>query len=230
MTFPFPNIPIALGVPPLLRSPLAPIIEFALMVADTIILLGGSVYAPQWGVFQAGFPVITADSVISMEYKQDWALATYPVEQGAFESYDKVSQPFDTRVRFSMGGSLFDRQQFLESIEAIAGTLDLYDVLTPERLYRSVNITHYDYKRTARNGVGLLQVDIHLTEVRVTAAPAFSNTQSATGNDEKNNGPITGTEAKPPVERKKSTLKVLSNSGTPAQSTAAWTAGGEGRP
>src|SRR5215469_5882183 len=38
------------------------------------------------------FPV--AASFVDVEYKQDWPISDYPVEQGGFQSYDKVRLPF----------------------------------------------------------------------------------------------------------------------------------------
>lgn len=135
--------------------------------------------APEWGIFdQNGNVVVTFDNVISVEYKQEHSVSDYPLEEGAFESYDKVQVPFDARVRFSSGGSFSNRQALIESVQAIAGDLELYDVVTPEATYTSVNIVHQDYSRTAQNGAGLITLDVWLTEIRVTADPALSNSSA----------------------------------------------------
>lgn len=138
--------------------------------------------SPEWGVFNRnGKSVITADNVVSFEYKQEWTLSDYPIEKGGFESYDKVQTPFDARVRFGAGGSLSNRKKLLDSIAAIAGDLKLYDVITPEKSYTSVNIMHYDLARTAQNGAGFIIVDVWLMEVRVDADIDFSSTQQPSG-------------------------------------------------
>lgn len=169
-----PNVP---GVPPL-TSYLSAVP--VLLVSDAIQFLA-SLFAPQWGIFLDGVPVVLADSVIDFSYKQEWTISDYPVEQGGFLSYDKVSTPYDVRIRFSTGGSEADRQDFLDSIAAVAGSLQLFDVVTPEEIYTNANIFHYDYRRTSQNGVGLIVVDIWLVEIRTTATAAFSNTQSPSG-------------------------------------------------
>lgn len=134
---------------------------------------------PQWGIFKDGKSVIKADNVLSFEYKRDWTISDYPIEEGGFESYDKVQLPFDARVRFSAGGSLDTRQALIDSIEAIAGDLLLYDVVTPEKTYQSVNVVHYDLHRKSDDGVGLLKIDVYLEEVRNTAQAAFSTAAAA---------------------------------------------------
>lgn len=116
-------------------------------------------------------------SVIEFAFKKDWTVSDYPQEQGAFQSYDKVELPFDVRMRIAAGGSASNLRDLLDRAEAASKTLDLYDVVTPEKTYRSCNITRYDYRRTATNGVGLIVVDFGLVEVRVTATAEFSFTQ-----------------------------------------------------
>jgi len=131
---------------------------------------------PEWGIFLSSRSVVEADNVIGFDYRKDWTISDYPVEEGAFQSYDKVELPFDARVRFSCGGSLETRTAFLKSIQDIAGDLELYDVVTPTKTYQSCNITHVDYRQTAQNGVGLMVVEVYLQEIRATATATFSQT------------------------------------------------------
>src|ERR1700733_1279931 len=112
----------------------------------------------QWGIFQGGAPVVTCDSVQDMSFRQEWAISDFATEEGAFQSFDKVFLPFDVRVRFN-AGSASQRQAMLSSIAAIAGTTNLYDVVTPDAVYNHVTISHEDYHRPARQGLGLLSVD-----------------------------------------------------------------------
>lgn len=173
----FPNVPFAPGVPPLLRDTQAVFSKVVLMVSDAITILN-MFLPPQWGLFKDGFPVVAADNVLSFDFRNDFSISTYPQEEGSFQSYNKVSNPFDVRLRFSIGGSESDRRSLLRSIAAIAGSLDLFDAVCPERIYPSVNVTHYDYRRTATNGLGLLVIDVWCTQVRVTGGAAFSNKDS----------------------------------------------------
>lgn len=192
MTIVFPNVPDVLGVPALPRDPLAVASSVVLMTADTLISYGAGL-TPAWGLYLNGLPMIMCDTVTMMEYKRDWAIADYPVEEGSFASYDKVNIPFTSRVQFAAGGSAINRQALLDSIAAIAGDLKLYDVVTPEVIYPSVNVQRYNYQRTATNGVGLLLVDVYLVEVRVTATTTSTGTasnSSASSLNASNNGNV----------------------------------------
>jgi hypothetical protein len=172
----YPNVPIAPGVPPIPRDPLAVALNVALLTADAFGLLFGN-GSNQWGLFQNGSAVILADNVTALDFRKDWIIASYPVQRGAFESYDKVQTPFEMRLRFTTGGTVAERQAFLNSIFNIAGTTNLYDVYMPEASFSSVCIKHVDFDRTAQS-VGLLAVDVWVEQVVQAAVPSFSNTAS----------------------------------------------------
>jgi hypothetical protein len=165
--------------------------QATLMVADGFISSFG---AEQWGLYLNGVPIIIADNVVSLEYRQDWRLSTYPQEQGAFATYNKVATPFEAKLRFSTGGSKSDRQNFIDSIAAVAGDTNLYDVVTPEAVYPSCNIVHYDYKRAAESA-GLIAVDVWVEQVVIAGAATFSNTKNPSNAAQTQNGLVQGQNA-----------------------------------
>lgn len=200
-----PDVPRVLGVPPLTSFAAAPL---ALLVADAVRSIAGALQ-PRWGIYLDGEPVIASSvssllgfgslasaldslgdlvgagrisnqfSMVDFEYKQDASISDYPVEQGSFLSYNKVQSPYAVRARVAAGGSESNRQALIDAAQAAANTLDLYDVVTPEAVYRSCNVDHIDYKRSSTRA-GLIVMDIWLTEVRVTATAAFSTTKQPT--------------------------------------------------
>lgn len=173
----FPNVPFAPGVPSLPRDPLALVSTLVLLTADLVSALAGIPF-PRWGLYLAGMPALDADSVLSFDYKQSWQVSTYPVEQGAFESYDKVETPFDVKFRYVSGGSEARRQALIDSIDAIADDLTLYDAITPEKTYSNVCISHYDYRRHAAAGLGMIVLDVWCTEIRINTQTDFASVQS----------------------------------------------------
>lgn len=175
-----PNVP---GVPSVEFASLTNVLT--LLTQDVVGLFFGSPSAP-WGIYQGGGAVVSAESAIAFDYQQQWSLSDYPVEQGGFESYNKVAVPFSTVFRFASS----DRSGMLSSIAAIAGDTNLYDIVTPDAVYVSVNINRYDYSQTATEGVGLLQVDIYTTEVRVVGGGFLQSTQSPSSSAQINNGSV----------------------------------------
>jgi hypothetical protein len=136
----------------------------------------------QWGIFQNGAPVVVCDSVQDMSYRQEWSISDAPQEQGAFTSFDKVWLPFDVRVRFN-AGSAAQRQAMISSIAAIAGTTNLYDVVTPDAVYNSVSISHQDYRRAANKGLGLLSIEVWCLWIQQVGTAAGNNTAQPSGAD-----------------------------------------------
>jgi hypothetical protein len=148
----------------------------ALLTSDLVSGLLGAV-EPQWGIFLDGVNVLAADNTVTFSLRQDLPISDYPTENGGFQTYNKVQLPTDIRMRFSAGGDDAARQAFLDSIDAVMNTVDLYDVVTPEKTFVNYNFTHRDFDRAADQGVGLIVVDLWLQEVRTTATSSFSNTQ-----------------------------------------------------
>lgn len=189
----FPIVPIAPGVPQVLRNltnsfiPPSPLFQsdFAPDFAND---------RPVWGIYKGGDIAVEADSVQTFGYRNDWDISDYPLEEGAFETYNKVPSPFDVRIRLASGSREQDRETFLNQLTAVAGKIDLYDVVTPERTYTSVNVAHIDLHRSNSNGVGMIMADVWLVEVRVKAKASFSKVESPTSSDAQNNGTVQTTE------------------------------------
>lgn len=208
----YPAVPKAPGVPPMIRVFQA--LDVVTILSADAALLAKSLAGPTWGIFsQSGSPVIIGDSVVAFDFRREFRISDYPVEQGAFASYDKVAVPADVRVTFafsgkgslltslSTGGALgaiftgldpaqAGRSAYLADLDAAAATLDLYTVLTPEYQYPNCNIVHFDYRREAKNGATLLIVDVWLQEVRVSATAAFTQTQTPAGADPSSAGTV----------------------------------------
>lgn len=165
---------------PTLAAGISLVVDLAILTADAF-LFPSQPGDPRWGIFLDGLPVVVADSVVTFDYRKESRISDYQIEEGGFESYDKVELPYTAVVRFAAGGDEPNLQDLLESIRAISGDLELYDVVTPEAVYPSANVVMQDYRRTSTNGVGLLQVDVRVEEVRVTASSQFSDTKTASG-------------------------------------------------
>jgi hypothetical protein len=144
----------------------------------------GSVFAASIAPIQAiasllGVPNIlpVMASTVDFVFSQDWPISNYPQEQGAFQSYDKVTLPFDVKLKLACGGSISNRQAFLNTCLAIANSFALFDVVTPEITFTSVNCTHIDWPRSARRNNTLIEVDLWFQEISVSASAEFTTTQ-----------------------------------------------------
>jgi hypothetical protein len=191
-----PDVPKSNGVPAIFRDPTRIVFTIRLIEADiaTVLRMFGP---PEWGVFTTGgAPVLIPDSIVSVDIRREWRISDYPVERGGFQSFDKVGTPFDARVRMAVSGAEA-RGPFLARLDAVAASLDLFTVVTPDALYPSVNIVHYDYRREQRSGASLLLIDVWLQEVRVTAQAQFTETKTPEGAANAAGGNVQGTPPTP---------------------------------
>jgi hypothetical protein len=182
------------GLPALASNVIVQTVQ--LIAADVLSILGAA-DGPQWGLFQDGLPVVTADNVLSFEFRQDFRISKYPVEEGAFESYNKVTVPFDVRLQFSTGGSIAKRQALIDSVDAIIDSTDLFDAVTTEKTYLSVNPVHQSMRRTGHAGAGLVIIDLYCEQIRVTTSQQFANSQQGATTTTTGNGNLPNVFVKP---------------------------------
>lgn len=163
MPIDIPNVP---GVPALLSYASQASVG-GVLTTDTLTGYGAG-NTPKWGLYKGGSPAITAESVVAFGFRIEWSIASYPIERGGFESYDRVATPFQGRLQFASGKNDETRRALLDSLAAASkdGNMTKYDVVTPDFTYASVSVSHYDYDRRAERGAGLLMIDVWLQEIR----------------------------------------------------------------
>lgn len=202
---PFPNVPNVPGVPQLARAAQSALTTVgpALSGAAAVGALWRALFVtPQWGIYKQvpppsapdadGLvtvtvqgnltPVVTPDSILEFSYRNEFDISDAPIEDGAFASYNKVANPYETSVVMSKGGSQSDRATFLAQIDQIMGTLDMYYILTPEKTYRGINPYRNELLRRGANGAFFLtEVELYFREVR-TATAQYTQTSTVTTN------------------------------------------------
>jgi len=162
--------------------------------------------APVWGLFDAdGVQALQPDTFLGIEFRNSSRLSDYPLEQGAFESYNKVANPFDLVVGMAIGGSEAARTDFLARLRAMEDDLNLYTLVTPEEVFESVNLERYDYSRKQHNGATLLTVNLYLKEIRINLKSEY----------------VTSPEDAPTVEEAAAATTAETNAAAPSQTLQA---------
>ena len=165
---------------------------------------------------KSGNPVLTPDNVLSLEWHGEERISDYPVQNGQFVSYNKVKVPFDLRMVMTCQGknvvqnalqsvtqSLnqalsniglafgqpMGRDAFLRQLDEMLASTDLYDVVTPDKVYQNVNLVAYNHAKKNDEGGTLIIAELMFREVRellptatVTILPGkqiSSNSESA---------------------------------------------------
>lgn len=126
-------------------------------------------------------PVLVPDSFRTFTFKNEWSVTDAPTEDGGFASYNKVNNPFEVVLRMTKSGSRRDRTEFLEKLDAIARSLDLYKVVTPERTYYSLNVIRYEIRRDeARGAFWMSEIDVYFREIRSVTSEYIASGASTT--------------------------------------------------
>lgn len=134
--------------------------------------------------------VPVSGSTVEFEFAGDTPISSYPQEEGAFQSYDKVIMPYDIRLKIACGGSNAQRQGFFSTLEALRTTTSLVDVVTPEGTFRDVNCKHVDYTRRSDRGVDLIVANVSFEQVRFETSSAYTNTAKASDSAAKSLGNV----------------------------------------
>lgn len=189
---PFPDVPPVAGVPDLNRVPLAVGVLTGVTQAvhglDYFGLLAGD--TTQWTLCDdQGNAIVTPDAVVDVGFGGEQRVASYPVEQGSFASYNKVAQPQELMIlRLLCGGRNMSRDVFLLELEYLLGSLTLVNVTTPDETYRGYNLDRIDYQRRSSAGPSLIVAEIHLAEIRTSAQAPYSSTAQPSGADPQSQG------------------------------------------
>lgn len=172
----FPDVPNVPGVPAVRRLANSISPTEAPLSSDSITVTATA--RDQWGIFTVGgAKALEPDSIMSIGFDAESRIADFPVEEGGFESYDKVALPFQSRVVMTKGGSVSDRRDFLSALEDMRTDLELYNVVTPERTYLNANISRVSSERNREQGANLITVEIVLQEIRQNVTTTFTASQ-----------------------------------------------------
>lgn len=177
----FPNVPRLPGVPQLARSLLFPAISPPTIGSQA---LAGKLWQSTragavWGVFDsANVSVLAADSIMDFGWRPEYRVSNYPVQQGEFASYNKVRLPFVCSVVAAKGGTLAQRNAFLQQVDALVASLSLYTIITPEKSYVSVNVERAELSRRGSGNAHYFDVELFFTQI-IEVAPQYSTTAGA---------------------------------------------------
>jgi len=169
---PYPNVPPLPGVPPLSRTG-AQYVGAALAVVAQF--LPTDLFGQQWAIIdnETETVVLVPDSFVDFEFKQDQKIPIYPLQAGAFASYNKVSLPYEIRVTVTCSGNgPMQKDNFINTLNQLLTSLTLLDIQTPGKTYTSVNLVHVDYRREARNGATLIIAKLWFQWVRIVTSSA----------------------------------------------------------
>ncbi len=148
-------------------------------------LLGTSNDVSKWSINDStGEAIIIPDSVVEFSYRGEQSISDAPMPNGSFASYNKVKSPFDIRIIMTCSGSeSMSRTAFLQSLESMLQSVDLYDIVTPDSAYENCNMVHFDYSKRSDRGMVMIIAECGFRQVRVSGSrtvPVVSSDSATT--------------------------------------------------
>ena len=103
----------------------------------------------EWTVYDSE----TGDAVeftafLGAEVSNESKVITSPVEQGSFVAYNKVHSPAELTVTGAVKGEPADLTQAMELLDEMCNGTRLYNIVTPDRVYRDYNLYKLSYRRS----------------------------------------------------------------------------------
>jgi hypothetical protein len=126
-----------------------------------------TVYGGEWTLLdERGGSAVAFTSFLDIDLKNAGQALSYPIEEGSFANYNKVESPLDMRVSLATQGTDADFEYILTKLDEYKREAVKLSVATPARLYESLTLETYSYKRGREAGAGILTVELTLVEVR----------------------------------------------------------------
>lgn len=149
--------------------------------------------------------VIIPDTMEVFDYDYEERLSDYPIEEGGFNTYNKVRVPRTIKVDMACGGlnlvqrgeqAIDDlinsalgthfsqgmtRAQFLSALDLMVGSLDLFSIVTPDAAYTNFNAVSVRYNRSQRSGAGIIRANVVFREVIIAATPSYNGAKDSGG-------------------------------------------------
>lgn len=182
----FPSVPKLPGVPNLQRpiaalaATLPAIISSLQVQAPPGFLVQATKSAPIWGVFDSsGNIAITPESMGAFGMRSEWRISDYPVQDGTFASYDKVTVPREIMLRMMIGKTLQDRVAFELACETVAASYDTFTIITPEKSYLNMNCLRHEVNRVETKGAYFIEAEMFFRQINPVNAQYSDSTAAA---------------------------------------------------
>lgn len=147
-----------------------------------------------------GLSALEFDGMMSIEPSSRASVTTAPVENGKYQSINKIREPKTLRCSVVVSGmsgfngsipdifslSMTSQSSTLAQLSDMVATAGMYDIETPKENLNGYDLVSYSYRVTSQSGVSLLTVFLDFQEVIDQMEVQLSGAQStskATTND-----------------------------------------------
>ncbi|MCM1513235.1 MAG: hypothetical protein NC112_09050 [Oxalobacter formigenes] len=142
-------------------------------------------------------PVVEIDSMVMLDARSDTQVSDYRLEMGGYASYNKVPQPEQINVVMTRGGRLADRTAFIEWLDKNVAETSVYNIVTPEKVFKDVTLESYEVLRESqRGGASLIEARCVFRQIRQVKAIVSGEKATTENAQSANDVPTTKPEQK----------------------------------
>lgn len=131
------------------------------------------------------YAILNAETLIPLTIPDSWLEITplvseyqvsdYPIEDGAFATYNKVRRPSLVAATLTKGGTDLERATWLEAIrqQLQSDPTALYNVLTPAGIFPNQTLVSLSFQTRNDRGSNLLYLEMKFSEVPPIDVPSL---------------------------------------------------------
>lgn len=129
----------------------------------------------KYDLIKDGASLLEFKSMVEMGRKYDATVTSQPVEEGSFNSINKVVKPQSFTVRLGFQGSSASIVRCIAILEAELCTASVLQIVSPLGVTPKGSLTAFTYRQNLETGNGGLQVELTFEEIK-EVKKAYTNT------------------------------------------------------
>lgn len=120
-----------------------------------------------WALWATDFPFmpIPFDTVLSLTYQANGTVLDTPIEENAFESYNKKIDPLQITLNLAFEGNPYWQAAILLELRLMQNLAAKLVLVTPSGVYTDMTLTTFTFKQEEKKGKDLLVIESTLREV-----------------------------------------------------------------
>ncbi len=116
--------------------------------------------------------IASFDSFFDFDYNKENAIASYPLEDGKFASYNKQQNPFNITITLIKSGLTlpYDKKNFVSALEKYCDKPLLVDVITPHGAYLHCSLSGLSFKNSPDENNDIIAARINIKQIEYIAS------------------------------------------------------------
>lgn len=129
---------------------------------------------------QTAQQVFDYDTFIQLKVSAKTKVSTFPVENGAFVSYNKASAPYDLKVEIAVSDLADRRHQLIVDLDREKAGVRLFNITSADATYLNYTLEGYSLSFSRKGGWGIVVASLEFVEVREVST-AYGKAKAGAG-------------------------------------------------